>query len=195
MVGWIPKISVACISCTSCQQTRPISLSIQHRISTKLCMQHHIYPLSLLIISFYILTKLLLCYKFSKGHITLTCHVYFWDTSQCMLIEPQIFFGKIKPLNFHFNTRNHFRDVITGLVMNTRLFYNSKERWYVQNNWTLLILYIPHFAVESASEFSLHVLWKMVLLEVRDFQTWWLQSRTLWNVSIYFLLLYRNNVM
>ena len=25
--GWIPKISVACISCMSCQQTRPISSS------------------------------------------------------------------------------------------------------------------------------------------------------------------------
>ena len=71
-VGWIQKISIACISCTSCQQTRQISSSRQHRISTKLGMQHHIYLLSSLIISFYILTKFLLCYMFSKGHITLT---------------------------------------------------------------------------------------------------------------------------
>ena len=70
--GWIPKISVACISCTSCQQTRSISSSRQHRISTQVGMQHHIYLLSSLIISFYILTKFLLCYMFSKGHITLT---------------------------------------------------------------------------------------------------------------------------
>ena len=72
-VGWIPKISIACISCMSCQQTRPISSSRQHRISTKLGMQHHIYPLSSLIISFYILTKLLLCYVFKRSrntHIT-----------------------------------------------------------------------------------------------------------------------------
>ena len=71
-VGWIPKISIACISYMSCQQTRPISSSKQQRILTKLGMQHHIYLLSSLIISFYILTKLLLCYMFSKGHVTLT---------------------------------------------------------------------------------------------------------------------------
>ena len=35
-------------------------------------MQHHIYLLSSPIISFYILTKFLLCYMFSKGHIMLT---------------------------------------------------------------------------------------------------------------------------
>ena len=70
--GWIPKISIAFISCTSCQQTRPISSSRQHRISTQVGMQHHIYLLSSLIISFYILTKFLLCYMFSKGHVTLT---------------------------------------------------------------------------------------------------------------------------
>ena len=68
----MPKISVACISCTSCQQTRPISSSRQHRISTQVGMQHHIYLLSSLIILFYILTEFFLCYMFSKGHITLT---------------------------------------------------------------------------------------------------------------------------
>ena len=31
------------------------------------------------------------------------------------------FFLQKSPLNFHFNTRNHFRDEITGLFMNTRL--------------------------------------------------------------------------
>ena len=66
--GWIPKVSVACISCMSCQQTRPISSSRQDRISTKLGMQHHIYLLSSLIISFYILTTNFLCYILSKGH-------------------------------------------------------------------------------------------------------------------------------
>ena len=66
--GWIPKISIACISCMSCQQTRPISSSGQHRISTQVGMQHHIYLLSSLIISFYILTTNFLCYIFSKGH-------------------------------------------------------------------------------------------------------------------------------
>ena len=64
----MPKVSVACISCRSCQQTRPISSSRQHRISTEVGMQHHIYLLSSLIISFYILTTNFLCYIFSKGH-------------------------------------------------------------------------------------------------------------------------------
>ena len=66
--GWIPKVSIAYISCTSCQQTRPISSLRQDRISTKLGMQHYIYLLSSLIISFYILTTNFLCYIFSKGH-------------------------------------------------------------------------------------------------------------------------------
>ena len=71
--GWIPKISIACISCRSCQQTRPISSSRQHRISTQVGMQHHIYLLSSLIISFYIITTNFLCYIFSKGH-AMACH-------------------------------------------------------------------------------------------------------------------------
>ena len=55
-------------------------------------------------------------------------------------------------------------------------------------------LCIPHFVVESTSKFSLRVLWKMVLLEVHDFQNGD-QYRKLQNVSINFLLFYRNNVM
>ena len=54
-------------------------------------------------------------------------------------------------------------------------------------------LCIPHFAVESASKISLRILWKMVLLEVRDFQNG-SKSRMLQNVSINFLLFYHNNV-
>ena len=56
-------------------------------------MQHHIYLLSSLIISFYILTEFLLCYMFSKGHVTLTS-LLFSDTSQCMLFEPLKFLPK-----------------------------------------------------------------------------------------------------
>ena len=62
---------------------------------------------------------------FSKGHVTLTLRL-FSDTSQCMLIEPQNFFAK-KPLNFYFKTRNHFRDEITRLVINTRLITTLKN--------------------------------------------------------------------
>ena len=48
--------------------------------------------------------------------------------------------------------------------------------------------------VESASKFSLRVLWKMVLFMVRNFQNG-IRYRALRNVSIYFLLSYHNNVM
>ena len=48
--------------------------------------------------------------------------------------------------------------------------------------------------VESASKFSLRVLWKMVLFVVRDFQNG-VKYRAMRNVSIYFLLSYHNNVM
>ena len=48
--------------------------------------------------------------------------------------------------------------------------------------------------VESASKFSLHVFWKMVLFVLRDFQNG-NKYGTIRNVSIYFLLSYHNNVM
>ena len=101
----------------SCQQTRPISSSRQHRISTQVGMQHHIYLLSSLIISFYILTKLLLCYMFSKGHGHFIVYAY----------RTLDFFCKKIPLNFYFKTRNHFRDEITRLVMNARLITTLKN--------------------------------------------------------------------
>ena len=62
---------------------------------------------------------------FSKGHVTLTS-LLFSDTSQCMLFEPRKFFAK-KKLNFYFETRNHFRDEITRLVINTRLITTLKN--------------------------------------------------------------------
>ena len=75
-------------------------------------------------------------------------------------------------LNFHFNTRNHFRDEITRLVMNTRLFttLNNVDMFKIIEFYRFIDLCIPHFVVESASKFSLRILWKMVLLVVRDFQ-------------------------
>ena len=55
-------------------------------------------------------------------------------------------------------------------------------------------LCIPHFAVERALKISLHVLWKMVLFVVRDFQNG-SKFRALQNVSINFLLFYKINGM
>ena len=37
------------------------------------------------------------------------------------------FFCKKKPLNFYFKTRNHLRDEITRLVINTRLITTLKN--------------------------------------------------------------------
>ena len=73
------------------------------------------------------------------------------------------------PLNFHFNTSNHFRDEIIRLVMNTRLFTTLKnvDMFKIIE---FINLCIPHFAFESTSKFSLHVLWKIILLEVCNFQ-------------------------
>ena len=62
---------------------------------------------------------------FAKGHVTLTS-LLFSDTSQCMLFEPRKCFAK-KKLNFYFETRNHFRDEITRLVINTRLITTLKN--------------------------------------------------------------------
>ena len=187
-MGWIPKISVACISCMSCQQTRPISLSRQHRISTKLGMQHHIYLLSSLIISFYILTKFLLCYMFSKGHVMLTWRL-FSDTSHWT----SDFFLQKNPLNFHFNTRNHFRDEITGLVMNARLFttLNNVDMFKIIEFYRFL-----HSAFCSWKWVEIFI---MCSLEDDFVCVWFSKNGVYYLQSIakckYFLLFHHNNVM
>ena len=61
------KISVTGTSCWSCQQLRLIFSLRNHRISIRLHMQDHNIQLSLFIISFYILTVLVLWNIFSKG--------------------------------------------------------------------------------------------------------------------------------
>ena len=52
---------------------------------------------------------------FFFGHFT----GYAYQTSDIFLQK--------KPLNFYFKTRNHFRDEITRLVINTRLFTTLKN--------------------------------------------------------------------
>ena len=163
-MGWIPKISVACISYWSCQQTRPISSSRIHRISTKLSKQHHIYLLSSIIISFYILTILLLCYMFSKIHVTLT-QCFFRSLHSVCLLNLRNFFAKKKNhLNFYFKKRNHFRDETTRLVINTRLFTTLK---CVAMLKIIEFYWFMHSALcgwMGLRKVSLRVLWKMVLL-------------------------------
>ena len=67
--------------------------------------------------------------------------------------------------------------------MNTRLFTTLKN----VDMFKIIEFYI-------ASKFSLHVLWKMVVLEAHNFQNGD-QYRMLRNVSINFLLFYHNNVI
>ena len=69
-----------------------------------------------------------------------------------MLIKPRIFFAK-KTLNFYFKTRNHFRDEITGLVINTRLFTTLKNVDMFKIIEFYQFMYSA-FAVESTSKFS-----------------------------------------
>ena len=96
-------------------------------------------------------------------------------------------------LNFYFKTRKYFRDEITRLVINTRLIETLKNVDMFKK-LSFIHLCIPHFVVESASKFSLRILWKMVLLVVHDFQDG-SKSRMLRNVSINFLLFYLSNLM
>ena len=96
-----------------------------------------------------------------------------------------------KPLNFYFKTRNHFRDEITRLVINTRVIITLKN---VDMFKIIQFYQFMHsaFWVESAPKFSLCILWKMVLF-VCDFQTW---QRVQSIVKCkYFLLFYHNKVM
>ena len=56
-----------------------------------------------------------------------------------------------KTLNFYFETRNHFRDEITRLVINTRLITTLKnvDMFKIIE---FIDLCIPQFVVERASE-------------------------------------------
>ena len=185
-MGWIPKISIGSISCRSYQQRRPISSSRIHRISTKLGMQHHTYLLSLLIISFYILTTLLSCYMFSKGHVMLFFgHLYAYQTSEIFL--------QTKHLKFYFKKRNHFRDGMTRLVINTRLFTTLKIvamlkiiefYWFMHSalcGWM-------HFEKFHYTLFGRWFCSCMIFRHGRGYTA-------LQTVSIYFLLFYHHNIM
>ena len=122
----MPKISVACISCTSCQQIRPISSSRQHRISTQVGMQHHILPIVFtdnIILYFNWIPFVLHVFKrscnahitFIFGHFT----VYAYRTWK--------FFCKKNPWIFISRQETISRDEITRLVINTRLITTLKN--------------------------------------------------------------------
>ena len=123
-----------------------------------------------------------------NAHITLIFRhftVYAYRTSD--------FLWQKRPLNFHFKTRNHFRDVITGLIMNTRLFTTLKN--------------VDMFKIIEFYRFMYSTIcgWKRFgIFITRSLEDGFVRarisnygdcSRTLRNVSIYFLLLYHNNVM
>ena len=117
-------------------------------------------------------------------HFTVYAYCAYWTSD---------IFSKKNPLNIHFNTRNHFRDEITRLVMNTRLFTTLKN----VDMFKIIEFYrFMHSTFCGWKHFKIFIMhsWKMVLLEVRDSQNG-NQYRMLQNVSINFLLFYHNNVM
>ena len=87
------KISVTCTSCGSCQQLRLIFSLRTHRISIRLHMEDHNIPLSLFIISVYILSVLVLWNMFSNGHVTVTsCLFLQFDPSGLMRLPKKKLF-------------------------------------------------------------------------------------------------------
>ena len=81
------KISVTCTSCRSCQQLRLIFSSQTHRILIRLHMEDHNIPLSLFIISVYILSALVLWNMFSNGHVmVMSCLFLQFDPSGLMCL-------------------------------------------------------------------------------------------------------------
>ena len=118
---------------------------------------------------------------FIFGHFT----VYAYWTLDC--------FCKKKPLNFYFKTRNHFRDEITRLVMNTRLITTLKNVdmfKIIEFYWFMHSTFCSWKHFENLITHSLEDDFFMV----HDFQNGG-KSRTLRNVSINFLLFYKNNGM
>ena len=63
---------------------------------------------------------------FSKGHIN-THITFIFGHFTAYAYQTLDFCCKKNPLNFYFKTRNHFRDEITRLVMNTRLITTLKN--------------------------------------------------------------------
>ena len=103
----------------------------------------------------------------------------------------EIFLQK-KHLNFYFKTRNHFRDEITRLVINTRLITTLKNVDMFKIIEFLLIYHSAFCGWKRFGNLITHSL-EVVLLVVHNFQNgnWF---RTLQNVSINFLLFYKNNI-
>ena len=81
-------------------------------------------------------------------------------------------FLQTKHLKFYFKKRNHFRDGMTKLVINTRLFTTLKSVAVLKIIEFLLIYAFRTLWLNVLQKVSLCVLWKMVLF-MHDFQTWW----------------------
>ena len=120
---------------------------------------------------------------FIFGHFT----VYAYRTSE--------FFLQKKPLNFHFNTRNHFQRWNYWTYYEYQVVYNSQECWYVQNNWVLSI-YVFHILQLKALRNFHYAFFGRWFYSCAIFKTWCrvqrVQSVVKWK---YFLLFHHNNVM
>ena len=90
--------------------------------------------------------------------------VYAYQTSEIFL--------QTKHLKFYFKKRNHFRDGVTRLVINTRLFTTLRSVSMLKIIEFFRIYTFCTLWLNALQKVSLRILWKMVLF-VRDFQTWW----------------------
>ena len=190
-MGWIPKISVACISYRSCQQNKVNFLfkTTQDFNQTRHAAPHlPIVFTDNIILYFNYLAFVLHVFKRSRNiHITL-----FSVTSQYMLIKPQNFFTK-KHLKFYFKKRYHFRDGMTRLVINTRLFTTLKSAAMlkiIEFYWFMHSALCGWMCFEKF-DYAFFGRWFCLCMIFKHGRGY----RALQTVSIYFLLFYHHNIM
>ena len=146
-----------------------------------------------LIISVYILTVLVLWNMFSKGHVTVTSCL-FSDTSQCKLFQASEFFCKKTPWMV-FQDKTPFQGwILLDMVLNTRLITTLKNVdmfILIEVNW---FMHSAFCGWKRSRKFHYAFFGKWFRIVVRDFQNGCKYSM-LQNVSINFLLFYKNNLM
>ena len=120
---------------------------------------------------------------FIFGHFT----VYAYQNSD--------FFLQKKPLNFRFNTRNHFQRWNYWTCYEYQVVYNSQEFWFVQNNWVLSIYAFRILRLKALWNFHCAFFGRWFCSCV-IFKTWRRVQRVQSIVKCkYFLLFHHNNVM
>ena len=129
------KISVACTSSRSCQQITLNFSSRTHRISTRLHMEDHKILLSSFIVSFHILTVLVLWKISSNGHVTVTsCFLggmtnYNWPFGT---LPFGLFWSNLDTRDLETYPRTY-----SGHFWNMSLFGDSRAVWVLFRKWVV----------------------------------------------------------